>query len=78
MNTLLAWLDRFPLALLIALALWLAVAPIVPEPHLVEKLRMLGEGTLTQPIDIFDLLLHTVPLLLLAVRLWRKARRSQS
>ncbi|MGS5089256.1 hypothetical protein ACVC7V_22485 [Hydrogenophaga sp. A37] len=77
MNTLLAWLDRFPLALLIALVLWLAVAPIVPEPHLVEKLRMLSEGTLTQPIDIFDLLLHTVPLALLAVRLWRNARRSR-
>ncbi len=36
------WLDRFPLVLLIAIALWLAVAPIVPEPHLVEKLRMLS------------------------------------
>lgn len=77
MNTLLAWLDRFPLALLIALTLWLAVAPIVPEPHLIEKLRMLSEGTLVQPIDIFDLLLHTVPLALLAVRLWRNARRSR-
>ncbi|UJW80874.1 hypothetical protein [Hydrogenophaga sp. SL48] len=77
MNTLLAWLDRFPLALLIALALWLAVAPIVPEPHLIEKLRMLSAGTLVQPIDIFDLLLHTVPLALLAVRLWRNARRSR-
>jgi hypothetical protein len=75
MKTLLAWLDRFPLGLLIALALWLAVAPIVPEPHLVEKLRMLSQGTLTQPIDIFDLLLHTVPLVLLAVRLWRLWRR---
>lgn len=75
MNTLMTWLDRFPLGLLIALALWLAVAPIVPEPHLVEKLRMLGGGVLTQPIDIFDLLLHTVPLVLLAVRLLRDARR---
>jgi hypothetical protein len=72
MKTLLAWLDRFPLGLLIALALWLAVAPIVPEPHLVEKLRMLSQGTLTQPIDIFDLLLHTVPLMLLAVRLLKR------
>ena len=77
MNTLLAWLDRFPLALLIALALWLAVAPITPEPHLIEKLRMLSAGTLVQPIDIFDLLLHTVPLALLVVRLWRNARRSR-
>ncbi|HAX22767.1 MAG TPA: hypothetical protein DCY64_21075 [Hydrogenophaga sp.] len=72
-----AWLDRFPLGLLIAVALWLTVAPIVPEPHLIEKLRMLSEGTLVKPIDIFDLLLHSVPLVLLAVRLWRDARRGR-
>ena len=69
------WLDRFPLKLLVALALWLAVAPIVPEPHLIEKLRMLSQGTLSKPIDIFDLLLHTTPLVLLALRLWRDAQR---
>lgn len=69
------WLDRFPLVLLIALALWLAVAPIVPEPHLVEKLRMLSQGTLTRPLDIFDLVLHTAPLVLLAIRLWRMKRK---
>jgi hypothetical protein len=69
------WLDRFPLVWLVVLALWLAVAPIVPEPHMVEKIRMLVQGTLVKPIDIFDLLLHTVPLVLLAVRLWRDARR---
>lgn len=66
------WLDKFPLGWLVALALWLAVAPIVPEPHLVEKIRMLSQGTLQRPIDIFDLLLHTAPLVLLAWRLWRQ------
>lgn len=66
------WLDRFPLGLLVALALWLAVAPITPEPHLIEKLRMLSQGDLSRPIDIFDFLLHSLPLVLLAVRLWRR------
>ena len=66
------WLDRFPLAILIALAAWMAVAPISPEPHLLEKLRMLSQGTLTNPLDIFDLLLHSAPIVLLVVRLWRK------
>jgi hypothetical protein len=69
------WLDRFPLAWLVVLALWLAVAPIVPEPHLVEKVRMLAQGTLVKPLDIFDLLLHSVPLALLGLRLWRDAQR---
>jgi hypothetical protein len=66
-----AWIDRIPLLLLVPVALWLAVAPVVPEPHLVEKLRMLGQGQLQRPIDIFDLLLHSVPLIVLAVRLAR-------
>ena len=69
------WLDRFPLVWLVVIAIWLAVAPVVPEPHLIEKLRMLSEGTLVKPIDIFDLLLHTTPLVLLAVRLRRDAQR---
>jgi hypothetical protein len=72
------WLDRFPLVWLVVIALYLAVAPIVPEPHLVEKLRMLSQGTLVKPIDIFDLLLHSVPLVLLAVRLWRDLQRRRA
>ena len=72
------WLDRIPLLWLSLIAAWLAVAPVVPEPHLIEKLRMLTQGQLTQSIDIFDLLLHSVPALLLVLRLWRDARRRQS
>ncbi|MDI1271789.1 MAG: hypothetical protein PSV40_22100 [Polaromonas sp.] len=66
------WLDRIPLVWLVVLALWMAVAPITPEPHLIEKLRMLGEGTLSRPLDIFDLFIHAMPLLLLVLRLWRR------
>ncbi len=73
-----AWLDRFPLKWLVPLALWLAVAPIVPEPHLVEKIRMLAHGSLVRPIDIFDLLLHSLPLALLGLRLWRDAQRRRA
>ena len=69
------WLDSIPLLLLIALAVWMGVAPITPEPHLIEKLRMLGNGTLTRPLDIFDLCLHAAPLTLLALRLWRMYMR---
>lgn len=72
------WLDRFPLKWLVVVALWLAVAPIAPEPHLVEKWRMLMQATLHKPIDIFDLFLHTTPLVLLALRLWRDAQRRRT
>jgi hypothetical protein len=56
-----AWLDRIPLWILVAVALLLGLAPFVPEPHLWEKLKMLAAGTLSRPIDIFDLLYHGLP-----------------
>ena len=76
MQTFLNWLDRAPLFLLIALAVWMAGAPFTPEPHLVEKLRMLFQGTLTRPLDIFDLLMHAAPSVLLAVKLARRGKKS--
>jgi hypothetical protein len=60
------WLDKLPWELLIIGSLTLGLAPFIPEPHLIEKLRMLFQGTLSRPIDIFDLLMHgAFPLLLL-------------
>ncbi len=66
-----AWLDHIPLWLIVAVAIWLALAPFVPEPHLTEKLRMLAQGTLRKPIDIFDLLYHLAPIVLLVLKLVR-------
>jgi len=69
-------------AVLIPLALLLGLAPFVPQPHLVEKLGMLCAGTLRRPLDIFDLIWHSWPLLLLAWRIgsdlrqWLKRRES--
>ena len=68
------WLDRLPLPLLVVVAGWMALAPFYPEPHLWEKLKMLVAGTLVRPIDIFDLLWHAAPLLLLGLKLMRMAR----
>ena len=65
------WLDRIPLNILIIAALLLGLAPFVPEPHLWEKLKMLAAGELVKAIDIFDLLMHGVPVVLLAIRLVR-------
>jgi len=44
------------------------LAPFSPQPHLLEKLQMLFAGTLSKPIDIFDLFLHGTPLVLLAIK----------
>lgn len=61
--------DRIPLALLIVLCLTLGLAPFSPEPHLWEKLKLLLAGDLVEPLDIFDLLLHGAPWLLLSIKL---------
>jgi hypothetical protein len=66
-----SWLDRVPLGLLVVAALTLGLAPFVPEPHVWEKLKMLAAGELSRPIDIFDLILHGAPWLLLLAKLIR-------
>ena len=63
------WLSNIPYMLLVPLALFLALAPFTPEPHLWEKLKMLFAGTLVRPIDIFDLFMHGTPLVLLIIKL---------
>ncbi|MFV1875119.1 RND transporter [Nioella sp.] len=62
-------LDAIPVIYLILASLTLGLAPFTPEPHIWEKLRMLAGGTLSRPIDIFDLILHGLPWLLLILRL---------
>ena len=52
------WLARIPWSVLIIVSLVLGLAPFQPEPHLVEKLKLLGAGALIRPIDIFDLVMH--------------------
>ena len=63
------WLDRIPYSVLLVLAVVMALAPFSPEPHLWQKLKMLAAGTLVRPIDIFDLFLHSAPLLLVVLKL---------
>lgn len=47
-------LDQLSWPLLIVAALALGLAPFIPEPHLVEKLRMLAQGTL-QSLSIYSI-----------------------
>jgi len=48
------------------LCLTLGLAPFVPEPHILGKLRwLLGGAVGMQPMDYFDLVLHGFPWVLL-------------
>ena len=57
--------------ILIAIAVLMRLAPFRPMPHVVEKLIMLKNGTLTKPIDLFDLFYHLVPTIILMLKVYR-------
>lgn len=65
------WIDGLPWVLVIGAVLTLGLAPFFPEPHIWEKLKMLSQGTLTKPIDIFDFAFHAVPWLIGIIKLIR-------
>ncbi|MGA1614525.1 MAG: RND transporter [Lutimaribacter sp.] len=65
------FLDRISWSVALVLAVFLGAAPITPEPHLVEKLRMLVQGQLVRPLDMFDLAMHGAPIVLLVLKAWR-------
>ncbi|MFO7780813.1 MAG: hypothetical protein R6W94_04240 [Spirochaetia bacterium] len=65
------WIDSLSYGMLVPVALLLGLAPFQPQPHLFEKLGMLAQGTLSRPIDIFDLLLHATPIAILLVKVVR-------
>jgi len=67
-------LDSIPYAALIPAAILLGLAPFYPRPHLVEKLEMLVQGQLRRPLDVFDLLFHATPVILLVAK-WLASRR---
>lgn len=62
-------IDSIQLPFFIVLSLFLGLAPFLPEPHLIEKIKMLQSGELTKMIDIFDLFLHSMPWVLLLMKL---------
>jgi len=62
------FIRNVPYSILLPAALLLGLSPFVPEPHLVEKIRMLLAGQLVRPIDIFDLLMHAAPIVLLLMK----------
>jgi hypothetical protein len=69
------WLDKIPYLPLIAVALFMLLAPFKPLPHVVEKLIMLKNGTLSKPLDIIDLFYHFIPTILLIIKILRHVNR---
>ncbi len=74
----LKFFDQIPILPLAVVAFFMLLAPFSPEPHLLEKSRMLVNGELTKPIDIFDLFWHSIWVVLLVIRLVRNKQSTQS
>ncbi len=72
------WIDETSVGIFALIALTLGLAPFLPEPHVWQKLNMLVSGELTRPVDIFDLLLHGTPWLLLSIKLVRMVKKPGS
>ena len=62
------WIDKLSWPVVVVLVATLGLAPFSPQPHVLEKLGMLFDGTLSRPIDIFDLVLHGTPWVLLFIK----------
>ena len=70
-------LEKIPYSLLIPIAIVMLLAPFSPMPHVLEKLIMLKQGTLTRPVDIFDLFYHLIPLAILILKMVTQRRDRQ-
>jgi len=66
-----AILDKISYPLIIVISVFMLLAPFQPMPHVVEKFLMLKNGTLTKPIDIFDLFFHLFPTIIFLLKLHR-------
>ncbi len=69
-----AFIDKISLPLIVLACATLGLAPFFPLPHVWEKLRMLIAGELGKPVDIFDMLMHAAPFMVLVLKLVRMAR----
>jgi hypothetical protein len=65
-------LDKIQYPVLIGMAAFMLLAPFTPMPHVLDKIIMLKNGTLTRPVDIFDLFFHLIPSAALVLKVYRQ------
>lgn len=62
------FLDKISFSSLLIISIVMLLLPFRPQPHVVEKLIMLRNGELKAAIDIFDLIYHLTPSILLIIK----------
>lgn len=68
-------LDKIEYPILIGMAAFMLLTPFTPMPHVLNKMIMLKNGTLTRPLDIFDLIFHLIPSAALVLKVYRQCRK---
>lgn len=72
------FLDKIDYPTFIIVAVLMLLVPFYHLPHSAEKIIMLFEGTLSRPLDIFDLIMHTTPTILLGVKIIREIKNRKN
>ena len=72
-----SFLEQIPAIPLAVVAVIMFLAPFSPAPHAIEKLTMLFNGQLSRPIDIFDLLFHLAPAMILVLKFALQVRKKK-
>lgn len=71
-------LANIPYSTLILATILMGMAPFFPIPHAIEKTQMLMRGELTKPLDIFDLIFHLFPVLLIGLKYGTSKSKSRN
>ena len=69
------FLDKIQYPILIGMAAFMLLTPFTPMPHVLDKMIMLKNGTLTRPVDIFDLFFHLIPSIALGLKIYAQYRK---
>jgi hypothetical protein len=70
------YIKQVPWVVVILLCTTLGLAPYTPQPHVIEKLILLTNGQLSNPVDIFDFLMHLSPFILLTLKIILNLKKS--
>lgn len=69
MNWLSGKLAKIPMSVLLIVSVFMLVAPVFPEPHLIQKLQWIRDGVSFKWVDIFDVIWHVFPCVFLVLKL---------
>lgn len=68
-------IQATPWAIVVILCLTVGLAPFSPEPHIVEKTRLILHGQLSSFVDFFDFIFHLSPFVLFTLKTYYSLKK---